>query len=143
MANTTLSAIMARFRTVLEADPLNLQPTVEPFSDEPQPATLVDNAYRIVSGGTVNKRAIGYRVWAVQERIGVHLARKMGSDGQVAQEALLDLLDIIESKVVQDGDNNSYQASMEKGSRKFTRPKDAQVINGAVNFIVDFDWSET
>lgn len=143
MANTTLSAIMTRFRTVLEAEPLLMKPTVEPFSDEPQPSTLVDNSYRIVSGGTVNKRAMGYRVWAVQDRIVVHLSRKMGPDGQVAQEALLDLFDDVESLLMQDGDDHSYQATAEKGSRKFTRPKDSQVINGSMSFVVDYDWSES
>src|SRR5688572_24567364 len=123
MATTTLATIMARWRAVLEAAPLNLQATVEPFSDETQPTTLVDNAYRIVSGGRINSKALGNRQWALMDRLSVHVTRKMGMDGQAAQEALLDLMDDIEAALLNDGDgDNNYQATVEKGSRKLSRP---------------------
>src|SRR5688572_17989502 len=55
MAATDLASIIAAWRLVLEADPLNLKRTRAAFTHDRQPNKLVADSYRIEDGGQVNR----------------------------------------------------------------------------------------
>lgn len=135
-----MSAILTRFETVLEAAPLNLQKAPQPFSDEQVPNALVDSTYRVVGGGIVRDDATcnfqSYRV----ERIAVCVMQTLKMDGYQAQRDLADLCDTIERQILADGLSNGYLATVEKGSRKITRPKNTDICRADMNFLVDYDF---
>jgi hypothetical protein len=142
MAATTLSAILTRFETVLQAAPLSLSPAGDPYSSEGISGPEVDSAFRLVPGGLVGQTCQSNYSTARIERIVVTVNRMTQFDAYDVQRALEDQLDAIERAIIADGPDHSYMASIEKGSRKVTRKKDSDVIEASINFLVDFDFSE-
>jgi hypothetical protein len=142
MAATTISAILERIETVLSSNPLNLTLAPNPFSDETVASAMVNDTCRVESGGIVHDKPVSN--WGVcrLERISVKLQRSLDFEGYQAQRALQDLLDDIERAVLADGPDHDYMAYVEKGSRKITRKKESDVCEAALNFIVDYDFSE-
>lgn len=143
MPATTLAAILARFKTVLEASPLSLKVTNDPYGAETIANTATDTAVQIQAGGLVSEKPQGGDQWVRIDRVNVVLFRKMAFDGHDAQNDLQTLLDSIEARVIADGTNNSYEAVVEKGSRKVTRKKDSDVLQATVAFQVDYDFSKS
>ena len=96
MAAQTMSAILDRFKTVLEAPPLNLVASTNPFDDADVPATLVDMTYRLVSAGLVRDRKLA--AWpGIQDDIrnagGTWLDEPLVRDGNwLSSRSPLDLL---------------------------------------------------
>lgn len=143
MAATTLSAILARVKAVLEAAPLSLEPAGDPFTDTGTSNLMVDRTFRVVAGGLLGDTQQSNYSVARLERITVTVARKLNFDGYGAQEDLSDQFDAIERAIIDDGPDHSYDATVEKGSRKVVRPKDTDICQGSVSFIVDYDYSLT
>ena len=143
MAATTVTAIMTRIKTVLESSPLSLKAATDPFGQDALANTVVDSSFQIQAGGLVNEKPVGGDQWVRIDRVNVKVFRKMAFDGYDAQGDLQTLLDSIEARVIADGTNNSYEAVVEKGSRKVTRKKDSDVIEATVGFQVDYDFSKS
>jgi hypothetical protein len=143
MAATTPSEILARFKTVLETEPLNLTANPDPFTDEGVPNTLIDQSFRLVHGGMVHEKTIAPGMTLRIDRVTVSIYRAMQFDGYQAQQDLQDQLDLVQRELVADGTEHSYMASVEKGSRKVTRIKESDVCIASLNFLVDFDWDES
>lgn len=143
MAAQTMSAILDRFKTVLEAPPLNLVASTNPFDDADVPATLVDMTYRLVSAGLVSDVPTSNYQSLRIERVTVTMAKTIGFQGYTAQQTLHNTLDAIERAVIADGPDHGYLVSIEKGSRKVTRPKNTDLLQASISFLVDYDYSES
>jgi hypothetical protein len=142
MAATTPAAILERIRTVLEAEPLALVANGDPFSDVGMPNALVDSAFRILHGGMVHESTIAPGMTLRIDRITVTVQQALNFDGYQAMQDLQDRLDDIQRAILADGADHSYMATVEKGSRKVTRPKDADVCIASLSFLIDFDFDE-
>lgn len=142
MAAQTLSAILDRMQTVLEAAPLSLVSSTSPFEDTNVPNALVDTTYRLTAGGVVSDVPTSNFQTVRVDRVTVTIEKMLAFDGYAAQQSIQDSLDAIERAIVADGTNNGYFASVEKGSRKVTRPKGTDVCQASLNFLVDYDFSE-
>jgi hypothetical protein len=141
MAAQTISAILERFQAVLEAPPLSLTPSLEPFGDTAVPNALIDETYRLVAGGVVNDRTTSNWQSVRLDRITITIAQALKMDGYAAQRDLQTLLDDIERALVNDGPDHGYFASVEKGSRKTERPKGTDLCRASLNMLVDYDFS--
>lgn len=142
MAATTLSAILTRFETVVQAAPLSLTLSKQPFGDTLEPNTIISTLVRIVAGGMVSQRSQSNYSEARIERITVTLYQAMNFDGYGAQRDLADLCDDVVQALIADGPDQGYDVTEEKGSRKITRMKDADICQAQVNLLVDYDWNE-
>jgi hypothetical protein len=143
MAAQTMSGILTRFQAVLEAPPLSLDPSANPFTDEAVPNLTIDNTYRVVAGGIVNDKPTSNFQSLRIDRVVVTIAQTMKMDGYAAQRDLEDLLDAIERAVIADGPDHGYFASLEKGSRKVERPKGTDLCRASLNFLCDYDFDSS
>ncbi len=143
MSATTIGAIMQRFQTVLEAAPISLERSGDPFTDTGTPGGMTDRTYRLVHAGLVHSTPMSAGLVVRIERITVTIMRAMQFDGYVAQIDVQDQLDAVERAIVADLVAQSINVNVEKGSRKVTRPKNANICVGAINFLVDFDFNES
>lgn len=141
MAATTLSAIMDRFTSVLEADPLFLKPTKEPFSHDLSPNTVLDSAYRIQDEGIQSTRPVGASQFVRVDRICIYIAKKLNFAGQASVETMEDTLNTIERQILADDADHDYHASVD--SRRVTNPPKTDIAIGSLSFLVDFDYSGT
>lgn len=139
MAATTLKAIMDRFQAVLEASPLSLKATKEPFSHDRSPNAVIDTAYRIEDGGIASSRPVGASQFVRADRLTVFLAKKLNFAAQSSVETLETTLNTIERYILADDANNNYHASLE--ARRITRPPDSDVAVASLVFVVDYDYS--
>lgn len=142
MAAQTISAIIERFETVLAAAPLNLEVSQDPFSDTGVANTFVDTTVRVTHGGLVNDRITSNYQSMRIDRISVTVLRAFRFSGIDAQREVQDLLDEIERAIVADGPDNGYMVNVEKGSRKPVKKKGTDVLEAAIHFLVDYDFSE-
>lgn len=142
MAATTISAILERFEAVLQSDPLNLTLSVSPFSDEVVPNTLVNETVRVQSGGVVSSRSTSNYQAVRMDRVVVSIQRSLQFEAYQSQRDIQDLLDDIERCIIADGPDHGYMVTVEKGSRKIVRRKDADVVDASIHFLVDYDFSE-
>ena len=143
MAATTMSAILERFDTVLQDEPCLLKPSSNPFTDTSESNISIDTTYLLQAGGLVGTPlTTGYYSDARVERVTISLYKTMEFDAYQAQKDLMDLLDVVERAVIADGPDNGYMVTVEKGSRKVTRPKGTDLCEAALSFLVDFDYSE-
>lgn len=142
MAAQTMSGILARFETVLQAPPLNLVKSTSPFDDADVPNTLTDMAFRVLAGGIVSDVPTTNYASLRLDRVTVSVGKMLAFDGYGAQRAVQDLLDTIEQRIVADGIDHGYFASLEKGSRKSVKPKNADICQASISFLVDYDYSE-
>jgi hypothetical protein len=140
MAATTMSAILTRFETVLEAPPINLVRAPQPFSDDQVPNALVDSSYRVMAGGIVRDEPTSNFQSMRVERVTVSVMQALKMDGYQAQRDLEDLCDVIERELIADGLAQGYLVSIEKGSKKAVRPKGTDICRAEVNLLVDYDW---
>lgn len=143
MAALTAAALLDRIQTVLEAAPLSLTPAVDPFTDEGVANALVNTTFRLVHGGVVNTRSTSnYQALRI-DRVIVTVERSLAFDGYQAQQDLQDLLDDIERVIIADGPGQGYMVTVDKGSRKVTRKKESDVLEGAIHFLCDYDFDES
>ncbi len=143
MAATTISAILERIETVLQAEPLVLTRSIDPFTDALTPNTMVDTTFRVVAGGMVRENSQSNYSTARVDRVTVTVAQALKFDGYQAQRDLQDLLDDIERAIIADGPDQGYMVTVEKGSRKVTRPKDSDLCQASISFFCDYDFLET
>ncbi len=142
MANQTITGILERFQAVLEEAPLNLKPTRHPFSHENEANLNISDTYRVIAGGNVHTHEMGNGQQTRIDRVIVTLERPLDFDGYGAQTGLEDLLDTVEAYIYADGTDNGYYPTLEKGSRKVTKPKkDSDVCEASLAFLCDYDFS--
>lgn len=142
MADTTLAAIYARVRAVLEAAPLNLKPTKDAFSHDRQPNTLLDGSYYLEDGGLQSNRpATNYKAVRI-DRIIVLVAAQLKFAPEVAKETMHTTLLTAERYIKADGPAHSYHAEIAVG-RRITRPKNGDFLIGSIPFTVDYDVNES
>jgi hypothetical protein len=143
MAETTISAILDRFATLLEAEPLNLVSAGDPFSDTAIPNVSVGSTYRLMSGGLVRDTQQSNYMSARVERVTVIVQAPLNFDGYQAQRDLQDVCDAIERAVIAAfGVAPKVGIAVEKGSRKITRKKDSDVCEASLSFQCDYDFNE-
>lgn len=146
MAAQTMSAILERFETVLQAPPCLLKPSNNPFSEVADPSITINETYRVTAGGLVGiPLEVGNYQEARLERVTVTVYQRMDMDGYQAQKDIQDVLDTVERAIIADGPDNGYMVTLEKGSRKLTNPKKTDLIEASLSFMVDYDFdgSET
>ena len=141
MAETTLSAILTRFAAVLEAEPLNLKPSLDAFSHGRQPNTLLDQAYYLEDGGLQDNRPVGNRKAARIDRVVIYFARKLSFDGVAARQAMSDQQLTAERYLKADGPDHGYHVEM-SGGRRITRPRGGDFLIGSLALTVDYDVDE-
>ena len=154
MAATTLSAILERFDTVLQASPLLLLPTSNPFSDAAEPNANVGSYYTLLPAGLVHPDGTSNYSEARIDRITVKVQKPLDFNASRAIRELQDLCDAIERAIIADGPDHFYDATVEKGSRKVTRPKPprtpgstqptagSDLAEATIAFLVDYDYNE-
>jgi hypothetical protein len=143
MSATTISAILERFESVVTSEPLNLTLSNNPFTDEVVPNTLVNEVCRVQSGGVVSSRSTSNYQALRMDRVVVSIQRALQFEAYQSQRDIQDLLDVIERQVIADGPEHGYMVTVEKGSRKIVRRKDADVVDASLSFLVDYDYSES
>ena len=142
MADQTLAAIHARFRAVLEAEPLNLTATKDAFSHDRQPNALLDGAYYLEDGGLQSNRSMtNYKAVRI-DRIVVWVAAKLKFDAAAAQAAMHATLLTAERYIKADGPAHSYHVEVVPG-RRMTRPKGGDFLIGSMPLTVDYDVNES
>lgn len=142
MAATTISAILERIELVLIGQPLSLTLASDPYTDMGVPNALVNTTCRVTSGGIVNSRSTSNYQAVRIDRVTVTVQQQMQFEAYQAQRDLQDLLDSIERAVIADGPEHGFLVQVEKNSRKITKKKDTDVVEGAIHFLVDYDFSE-
>lgn len=141
MADTTLAAIMARFRAVLEAAPLVLTLTAESFTHDRQPTTLVSNTYFLEDAGLQSNKAVGNYKAVRIDRIRVFVALKINAVPHTAKETLETTLLTIERYLKADGQANGYHVELAAG-RQVTHRKGSDYLVGSVTLACDYDVNE-
>lgn len=141
MADTDLATIMGRFRAVLEAAPLSLVATVEGFSHDRQPTTLLDNTYYLEDGGLVSSRPMGNYKAARIDQVRVFVALLVNDAPHTRKETLEGTLLSIEKAIKADGPAHSYHAEIAAG-RRVTQKKGSAFFVGSVALSVDYDVAE-
>lgn len=141
MAATTLKAIIDRFQAVLEAAPLSLAPTKEPFSHDLSPNTVLDSAYRIKDDGLVRNQPVGANQFVRVDRLTVFIAKKLAFTAQTVAETMETLLNTIERQILADDAAHEYHASVE--GRTITQPPNTDIAIASLTVLVDYDYSGT
>ncbi len=141
MATTTLKDIIDRFQTVIEAAPVSLKQTDQPFGFDLQPNAALDDRYWIQDGGMLESRSMTNNAEVRMDSLTVWIATKIKFAGQTAQETMETALAVIERAIVADGPANSYAAT--KTERAIERIDDTDVLVGLIAFTVDYDFTLT
>lgn len=141
MADTTLAAIMARFRAVLEASPLLLTLTAEAFTHDRQPTTLVSNTYYLEDAGLASSRAVGNYKAVRVDRVRVFVALNINGVPHTAKETLEGTLLTAERYLKADGPANGYHVEL-VGGRQVTQKKGSNYFVGSVTLSADYDVNE-
>lgn len=141
MADTTLAAIMARFRAVLEASPLTLTLTAEAFTHDRQPTTLVSSTYYLEDAGLGSSRSVGNYKAVRVDRIKVFAALKINGAPHTAKETLETTLLTIERYLKADGPANGYHVEV-AGGRQVTHKKGSEYLVGSITLSADYDVNE-
>lgn len=139
MAFLTLKQIIDRFQVVMEAAPIAMKATREPFSHDRQPAGLVTNTYRIEDAGLAASKSMSNHAAARMDTLRVWIARKMAFAGQTALETVEDSLVAIERALIADGLAQGYHVSP---AGRDPRPSGDLVI-ASITFTVDYDFNES
>lgn len=141
MAETTLAAVIAHVRAVLEDPDLAFVPTRDQFTHDRQPNTVLDHAYWLEDGGISSSRPLTNYAVARLDRITVYVAKKMNFSPVNSYDALQDTLVAIERAVKADGPDHSYYA--EVVARRITKAAALDVAIGSLTFALDFDMVES
>ena len=143
MAALTMTQVLARFRVVLEAEPLNLKAANDAFSHNRQPAGVVTDSYYLEDGGIVSNRSVGNYDAVRLDRLTVFVARTIPIAGGAA--ALSDMettLTAIERALIADGLNQSYQIAPDV-QRRITRAPGTDMVVGSLVVSADHDYDES
>lgn len=140
MADTTLAAIMRRFRVVLEGEPLFLRLSPDAFSIDVVPNDMLEDVYHVSDDGIARQTPMGNYRAARIDRVVVNVARKISFQAQDASEAMHDVLNTIERRIKADGPNQSYHAEVQ--AREVRRVPETDIILATLTFGVDYDFNE-
>ena len=143
MAALTLTDIMTRLETVLEAAPFGLMKTKVPFTHDHQPNETLEDRYTYRDGGMVQSTSMSAMVQARIDRIEVFIARKLAFNGHAQQLALETQLVAIERAFIADGLNEGYHVTVDGSARRVTQPRGKDLLVGSCAFLVDYDFLES
>jgi hypothetical protein len=143
MSDWTLDGLMARFETVLEAQPFGLKKTTVPFTHDHQPNEAIEDRYTYRDGGLVQTDSMTAMVSVRIDRIELFVARKMAFDGHTQQRALEAQLVAIERALIADGLNSGYHVIVDGSARRVTQPKNKDLLIASCAFLVDYDFLES
>jgi hypothetical protein len=141
MSALTMTDLLARFRTVLEAEPLSLLPTRDAFSHDRQPTTVLTHSYYLEDGGNVASQSVGNYDAVRMDRVTIYVAQKLDFDGVSALGDLETTLTAIERALIADGPAQSYSIAPQI-TRRVTRAPGADVAVGSLALTADFDYDE-
>jgi hypothetical protein len=139
MAATTLAAILASWKTVVEDDAVALVPTVAPFTHDQQPAGMVANSYYLEDGGNVQRSSMTNNAEVRIDRVTFWIAYPVNFDGDTALQALETLVDTIYRALLVQARTDGY--NVEADTRRITRPAGFELLVASQAFTVDFDFS--
>lgn len=139
MAALTLKQIIDRFQAVMEAAPIAMTATREPFSHDLQPAGLVTNTYRVEDGGLRDTKPMTNHASARVDTLRIWIARKIAFAGQTAVEAIEESLVAIERAIKADGAAQSYHAEIVGRDPR----RKGDLVIASITFSVDYDFSES
>jgi secreted Zn-dependent insulinase-like peptidase len=139
MAATTLAAILASWKTVVEDDAVALVPTVAPFTHDQQPNGMVANSYYLEDGGNVQRSSMTNNAEVRIDRVTFWIAYPVNFDGDTALQALETLVDTIYRALLVQARTDGY--NVEADTRRITRPAGLELLVASQAFTVDFDFS--
>lgn len=139
MPALTTKSVIDRFQAVMEAAPITMKATREPFSHERQPSGLLTDTYRVEDAGVASNTPMSNHAVARIDTLRVWIARKMAFAGQTAVEAVEDSLVAIERAIIADGLAQGYHAVLRGRDPR----KSGDIVIASITFSVDYDFSET
>jgi hypothetical protein len=139
MAATTLAAILASWKTVVEDDAVALVPTIAPFTHDQQPNGMVANSYYLEDGGNVQRSSMTNNAEVRIDRVTFWIAYPVNFDGDTALQALETLVDTIYRALLVQARTDGY--NVEADTRRITRPAGLELLVASQAFTVDFDFS--
>jgi len=143
VAALTITDILARFRVVLEAEPLNLIESNDAFSHQRQPAGVVTNSYYIEDTGIVSNRSVGNYDTVRLQRLTVYVARVIPpGQGSATLATVETTLTAIERALIADGASQSYAIAMDV-QRRVTKTEATDIAIGSLAVTVDHDYDES
>lgn len=137
----TVSGLLTRFRTVLEASPLSLSESRDAFSHDRQPNGLLTNVYYVEDAGLLQHRQVTNYDAVRIDRFVVYVTRHLAFDGSTAMNTLEDTLNTINKEIIEDGVAQGYNPNID--GRRMTRPEGKDYCVGSISFAVDYDTDET
>lgn len=139
MAATTLALIIAAWRTVVEASPLSLVPTVAAFTHDNQPNGTITNAYYIEDGGQVERKSMTNNLEVRVDRLTFWVTKPLNFDSDGQFTAMENLGDSIYKYLLPNARTNGW--NVEADQRRITRPPNTELIVASFSFTVDYDFS--
>lgn len=139
MAFLTLKQIIDRVQAVMEASPISMTATREPFSHDRQPAGLVTNTYRVEDAGLNSSRSMTNHAAARIDTLRVWIARKMAFAGQTALETVEDAIVAIERALIADGLAQGYHVQLTGRDPR----RSGDLVIASITFTVDYDFNES
>jgi hypothetical protein len=141
VAPTTLSAILAAWKTLVEASPVSLIPTVAPFTHDQQPSGMVASSYYFEDGGNVSRASVTNNAEVRVDRVTLWLAMPVNFAADTTLQAMETLIDTIYKQLLGLALTAGYNVAAD--TRRVTHPKDGELLIGSASFTVDFDFSTT
>ena len=143
MAALTMTDILARFRVVLEAEPLNLIESNDAFSHDRQGAGVVTDSYYLEDTGLVGNRSVGNYDTVRLQRITVWVARMIPPTKSAETLATMETtLTAIERALIADGPAQSYAIAPDI-QRRVTKAQGTDMAIGSLAVTVDHDFDES
>ena len=139
MAALTPSELRDRLMTLVEATEPGLIRSIEAFSLNRQPATVLDNSYTLEQE-LVREQSMTAGVTARIDRFTITIGRLLKMDSETAARELFDVLTDVNRRVRADGVSNGYHVW--PVSEKVVRPDGKDYCLGALVFTCDYDFSE-
>jgi hypothetical protein len=138
MADFTTEGLINRFQAVMEAAPLSMTLTREPFSHDRQPAGLITNTYRVEDSGLASSRAATNHAQVRIDTLRIWFARKLAFAGQTALETAEATIVAIERAILADGRAQGYHAVLTARDPR----RSGDLVIASVTFQLDYDFSE-
>lgn len=138
MAATTLSAILAAWRTLVESAPLSLRPTNAAFTHDVQPNAALDESYYLVDDGAVSRASVTADVEVRVDRLTIWIAKPVNFAGPDQLQAMEDVIDDLYRQLVVLARAAGY--NVEADTRRVTRPPNTEHLIASASFRVDYDF---
>lgn len=138
MADLTLKQIIDRFQAVMEASPISMTATREPFTHDRQPNGLLTNTYRIEDAGVLDSKSASNSKAVRVDTLRVWIAQKMAFSGQTAVETVEDKVVAIERALIADGKAQGYHVMLRGRDPK----RKGDLVIASLTVSVDYDYAE-